>query len=292
LEVRSDTLFFVIIFVKSTLTKIERMKIRHVLLLQLLIVANLSFSQTPTIGFQTRETFKTSEAKQGVAVDADCFYTINSTGIGKYDKKTGSLLLTWQDTTGDIIHIDGGVVLKDKLFCAHSNYPGIPMTGSIEIFSTKDLKHSGSHSFGIRYGSCTWADFHDNTWWVCFAHYDQFRKETGKGTEWTVLVRFDTDWHEKESWTFPQNVISELKPMSASGGSWGPDGYLYITGHDSSKVYVLKLPQSGSVLQYVQSAKIGSHGQGIAWDRSEKNVLYGIIRKDNSVVVSELARTK
>jgi len=76
--------------------------------------------------------------------------------------------------------------------------------------------------------------------------------------------------------------------MSVSGGSWGADGKLYITGHDSAEVYILKLPLSGSVLEYLQSVKIDSRGQGIAWDRSEKDMLYGIIRKDNSVVVSEL----
>jgi hypothetical protein len=54
-------------------------------------------------------------------------------------------------------------------------------------------------------------------------------------------------------------------------------------------VYIMKLPQSASVLEYLQSVKIDSRGQGIAWDRSEKDKLYGIIRKDNSVVVSELA---
>jgi hypothetical protein len=268
------------------------MKIKFILLLQFLLVAGISFSQTGKAGFQTRKIFNTLEARQGVAVDADYFYTVNSTGIGKYNKKTGSLILTWKDTTGIIAHLDGGVVKKDKLFCAHSNYPGIPMTGSIEIFSTKDLRHVSSHSFGIKYGSCTWADFYDNTWWVCFAHYDQFKKEINKGTEWTMLVRFDSDWSEKESWTFPQNVIAEIRPMSASGGSWGPDGKLYITGHDSAKVYILKLPRSGSVLEYVQSVKIDSHGQGIAWDRSEKDMLYGIIRKDNSVVVSELITGK
>jgi hypothetical protein len=76
--------------------------------------------------------------------------------------------------------------------------------------------------------------------------------------------------------------------MSVSGGSWGVDGKLYITGHDSAKVYILKLPQSGSALEYLRSVKIDSYGQGIAWDRREKDMLYGIIRKDNSVVVSEL----
>ena len=265
------------------------MKTKFIFLVQILLVTNLSFSQTGKAGFQTRAIFKTLEARQGVAVDADFIYTINSTGIGKYNKKTGSLILTRKDTTGIIIHLDGGVVIKDKLYCAHSNYPGIPMISSIEIFSTRDLKHVSSHSFGIKYGSCTWADFYNNSWWVCFAHYDQFKKDIGKGTEWTVLVKFDRDWNEKESWTFPQSVISEIKPMSASGGSWASDDKLYITGHDSAKVYVLKLPRSGSVLEHMQSLKIDSHGQGIAWDRGRKNIIYGIIRKDNSVVVSELA---
>ena len=274
------------------LTKIERMKINFILLLQLLLGSGLSFSQTDKVGFQTREIFKTPEARQGVAVDANYFYAVNSTGIGKYNKETGSLVLSWKDTTGNIVHLDGGVVIKDKLFCAHSNYPGIPMTSSIEIFTTKDLKHIGSHSFGIKYGSCTWADFYYNSWWICFAHYDQFKKDINKGTEWTVVVRFDRDWNEKESWTFPQNVISEIKPMSVSGGSWCADGKLYIAGHDSAKVYILKLPQSGSVFEYLQSVKIDSRGQGIAWDRSEKDKLFGIIRKDNSVVVSELMQGK
>lgn len=268
------------------------MKIRPLLLLVLLLNAGLSFSQTENTGFRTKKIFKTPEARQGVAVDGNYFYTVNSTGIGKYIKETGSMVNSWKDTTRKIIHLDGGVVIKDKLYCAHSNYPGIPMTSSIEIFSTKDLKHTGSHSFGVKYGSCTWADFYDNSWWICFAHYDQFKKEINKGTESTVLVRFDRDWNEKESWTFPRSIISEVRPMSVSGGSWGTDGNLYITGHDSAKVYILKVPRSGQVLEYLQSVKIDSRGQGIAWDRTEKDKLYGIIRKDNSVVVSELEKVK
>jgi hypothetical protein len=268
------------------------MKIHFFLLMQLLLIGNIAYSQDSKSGFQTVKTFKTIEAKQGVAVDKDYFYTVNSTGIGKYSKKTGALILNQKDTTGKIIHLDGGVVIKDKLYCAHSNYPGIPMRSTIEIFSAKDLSHIGSHNFGSNYGSCTWADFFDNSWWTCFAHYDQFRKDTGKGTESTLFVKFDKDWKEKESWTFPPNVISEIRPMSASGGSWGPDGNLYITGHDSAEVYVLKLPESGSVLEYIKTVKIDSRGQGIAWDRSAENRIYGIIRKDNSVVVSELITEK
>ncbi len=232
---------------------------------------------------------KTREAVQGVAVDKDYFYTVNSTSIGKYEKKTGQFLGEFRDTTGRIIHFDGGTVINDKLYVAHSNYPGIPMMSSIEIFSSLALRYIDSHNFGIMYGSCTWADFYNNSWWVCFANYDQFRKETSIGTEKTVLVRFDAAWNEKESLTFPPELISELRPMSASGGSWGPDGNLYVTGHDSAKVYILQMPESGTVLNLIGSMKVESHGQGIAWDRSDKNKLYGIIRKDNSVVVSELS---
>lgn len=266
------------------------MKLKIILILKLLLGASLSFSQAEKTEFRTRQIFKTPEARQGVAVDANYFYTINSTGIGKYSKSTGDMLHSWKDTSGKITHLDGGVVINDILYCAHSNYPEIPMKSSIEIFSAKDLKHTGSHSFGNKNGSCTWADYYDNSWWICFAHYDQFKKEINKGSESTVLVRFDKDWNDKESWTFPQNIISEIRPMSVSGGSWGPDGKLYITGHDSAKVYILKLPESGSVLVYLQSVNIDSRGQGIAWDRSEKDKLYGIIRKENSVVVSELGK--
>jgi hypothetical protein len=252
-----------------------------------LLFSICSFSQGKVL-FKSDLVINTREARQGIAVDAEYFYTVNSTGIGKYNKTTGSFITEWKDTSGRIIHLDGGVVVKNRLYCAHSNFPGIPMTSSIEIFSAKDLNHLGSHSFGIKYGSCTWADFYNNSWWVCFAHYDQFKSLINKGTEWTVLVRFDYSWNEKESWTFPQKIISELKPMSASGGSWGPDGQLYVTGHDSAKVYILQLPDTGSILENKGSVKIGSHGQGIAWDRSDAGKLYGIIRKDNAVIVSEL----
>lgn len=260
--------------------------LRLCLLLLILLLSPDSFCQS--FVFRTDKVFSTREAVQGVAVGKDYFYTINSKGIGKYEKNTGRFINEKKDDSEKIIHLDGGIVVNDKIYCAHSNYPGIPMTSSIEIFSADDLSHTGSHSFGIKYGSCTWADLYDNSWWVCFAHYDQFKNELGKGTESTVLVRFDTNWNEKESWTLPANLIDELRPMSCSGGSWGPDGKLYVTGHDSAKVYILRLPEKGSILEYVSAAAIESHGQGIAWDRTETRSLYGIIRKDNSVVISEL----
>lgn len=82
------------------------MNMKYIALLQLLIVSNLSVSQTGKSGFQTKEIFRTPEAKQGVAVDADYFYTVSSTGIGKYSKKTGTLISSWKDSPLYIIPAD------------------------------------------------------------------------------------------------------------------------------------------------------------------------------------------
>lgn len=75
--------------------------------------------------------------------------------------------------------------------------------------------------------------------------------------------------------------------MSNSGGSFGPDGWLYVTGHDASEIYVLKLPSAGNILIWaatIQAPDIA--GQGIAWDRSQgrKGSLYGISRESTQMV--------
>lgn len=245
-------------------------------------------SQTIAVRFETVQTYTTNEARQGVAVDSDYFYAINTQSIGKYNKKTSEFVAEWKDTSNQIIHFDSGVIVDDLLYCAHSNYPGIPMTSSIEIFDKNRLVHIGSHSFGIKYGSCTWADYYDNYWWVCFANYDKFENLIHKNNYWTVLVKFDTNWKEVESWTFPKQVLDEFKPMSCSGGSWGPDGNLSVTGHDSTKIYVLKLPQIGSVLELAHTYSVDFPGQGIAWDKFEKDYLYGINKKENQVIKVKL----
>jgi hypothetical protein len=67
--------------------------------------------------------------------------------------------------------------------------------------------------------------------------------------------------------------------MSNSGGSWGPDGYLYVTGHGGAKAHVLELDEALG-LRYVRTETgVGFFGQGIAWDRSSKEpLLWGIIK--------------
>ncbi len=226
--------------------------------------------------------FTVSEANQGVGVDARHFYAIDNFAIGKYDKKTGKLVKKWQgDKKGPILHLDSAMVMDGKLYAAHSNYPQWPMTSSVEIFDAETLEHVGSHSFGIQWGSLTWVDWHDGHWWMTFANYDRpfGPNKTPYGHKVnTLMVKLTKDFRPLESWTLPKAVLDRFEDMSNSGGSWGADGYLYLTGHDPAELYRMRLPKAGSVLELVEAIPMNIRGQGIAWDRSQPGVIYGIIR--------------
>ena len=78
--------------------------------------------------------------------------------------------------------------------------------------------------------------------------------------------------------TFPKVLLDKFELMSNSGGSWGADGFLYLTGHDPAELYRARLPKAGSVLELVNTIPMNIRGQGIAWDRSQSGTIYGIIR--------------
>ena len=255
------------------------------LLLISVLIVNYLFSGNIVSQITEIGGFEAKEARQGVAVDELFVYVIGSQTIGKYDKKSFEKINYWNgEPNGRIIHLNSGMILEDRLYCAHSNYPGVPMTGSVEVWDKNTLEHIDSHSFGVYRGSCTWIDRHKNSWWAVFAHYDKWKSKTLKGTEWTTLVQYDDDWNELSSWIFPEEVIDEFRPMSNSGGSWGPDGLLYCTGHDSTELYALRLPEKGSILELIKKVRIPFFGQGIAWDRTREGEIYGIRKKDRAVV--------
>ncbi|MEE8142935.1 MAG: hypothetical protein V3T77_07535, partial [Planctomycetota bacterium] len=156
------------------------------------------------------------------------------------------------------------------------------------IFQTETLEHVGSHSFGMGGGSATWMDRRDGHWWVAFAHYAGRGGESGKGPEWTTLLKFDQQWRRVGGYNFPPKLVERFAGMSNSGGAWGEDGRLYATGHDRGEVYVLSLPEAGSVLVLEDILPVTTEGQGIAWDRSEPGSLYTILRSSGEVVVYRL----
>jgi hypothetical protein len=237
--------------------------------------------------------FSALEAQQGIGVDADHLYVVSNVTIGKYDKFSGERVALWEAShEKPLIHLDSGVVVDGKLYCAHSNYPQHPMTSSIEIWDAETLTHIGNHSFGIDTGSCTWIDRYAGHWWCAFAHYETKGGYEGKDNSWTELVQYDDDWRRRQAWVFPLEVLERFGDYSCSGGSWGPDGRLYCSGHDLPELYALQLPKAGSVLKLIEIVPFGNEGQGIAFDRSAPSGIYGILRKDRKVVRGELSDLK
>jgi hypothetical protein len=248
--------------------------------------------------------FNIPEANQGVGVDDRYFYAIDNQQIGKYDKKTGKLVGRWEGPKdGPIVHLDSAVVLDGKIYCAHSNYNQWPMTSSVEIWDANTMQHMGNHSFGINWGSLTWLDYFNGHWWGTFANYDvrYGPNKTPYGHKAaTQMVKFTADFKYLESWVLPKAILDKFEAMSNSGGSWGPDGFLYLTGHDPAELYKMRLPKAGSVLELVETIPMNVRGQGIAWDRSDRGIIYGIIRAtgkeraaggSHKVTVSRLVET-
>lgn len=228
--------------------------------------------------------FLAAEASQGVAVDETCFYAITNCAIGKYRKDTGERLAGWEGAKdGPIKHLNAGVVLEGRLYCAHSNFPEQPEQSSVEIWDCATMKHVGEHRFENPPGSLTWVDRKDGHWFACFAHY---RKTSDPSM--TRVVEFDAGWKPIASWSFPAGLVERFAGNSSSGGSFGPGGRLFVTGHDAAELYVLDVPAKGGGLIWRSTVPVSAAGQAFAWDRGEDGILYAIQRKTHEVIVSRI----
>jgi len=254
-----------------------------------LVSATASHAERPGHDLRELRRFKAAEARQGVAVDERHFYAIDNREIGKYDKLTGERVGGYLDTDGGSIHhLNSGIVLDGRLYCAHSNYPGVPMLSSIEIFDTETLAHVGSHSFGISPGSATWIDRRNGIWWVGFANYEGDGGVASRGTNWTEIALYDDQWRRVGGYGYPREAIARFGTRSNSGSAFGPDGLLYATGHDAAELYVLRIPRAGAALEFVGVLSVVAEGQGFAWDPSDPRVLYTLLKGAREVVASRL----
>jgi hypothetical protein len=275
------------------------------LLLTATVAAAISWSSEAATAFEEMDELSVPEANQGVGVDERHFYAVDNQAIAKYDKATGKLVQKWEGPdNGSIVHLDSAMVMNGKLYAAHSNYPGWPMTSSVEIFDAATLEHVDTHTFGVRWGSLTWVDWHDGHWWMTFANYDQRigpQQAPYGGKANTVMVQMTEGFEPVQQWTLPNEVLERFEDMSNSGGSWGPDGFLYLSGHDPAEVYKMAVPKAGSVLELIEIIPLNIRGQGIAWDRSQPGAIFGIIRANareraagigNRVTQSRLIETR
>ncbi|WP_374089498.1 hypothetical protein [Methylomicrobium lacus] len=262
-------------------TLIKYVTVSILFLLPMVLKAEVRFKQIAQ--------FDIPEAKQGIAVDRDYFYAVDNRAIAKYWKHSGRLVTRWEARPGGpIIHLDSAVAIDGKIYAAHSNWPHLPIGSSVEIWNASTLQHIRTHRLDRpEWGSLTWLDYHDGCWWGTFAHYDRVGpdgKPYGGGKSKAILAKFDSDWNLLQSWTFPADVLQKFGAMSNSGGSWGPDGFLYVTGHDLAEIYKMQIPHAGTVLDWVGTLPLNIRGQGIAWDRHAGNALYGIIRATDEEV--------
>ncbi len=255
----------------------------------LAVLAAPAVAQEPTLKTVETRRLNAPEANQGVAVDRTHLYAIDNGRIARYDKASGVKQAEW---TGDPVrfkHLNACLIVGKELVCAGSNYPSVPQNSAVEIFDPVKMTHLRTVAIGPGIGSLTWIDRHDGFWWAMFANYDAKGGEPNRDHRWTTLVKYDDQWRRLEAWTLPETVLARMAPYSCSGGGFGDDGLLYVTGHDRPELYALKVPTEGAaVLDHVATLSIPVEGQAIVWDRSAdpagKRTLWGVNRATRQVV--------
>jgi hypothetical protein len=233
---------------------------------------------------ETLRRLPAAEAKQGVAAGPRDLYAIANYRIARYDKKTGVRRAAWAGDPVRYPHINSCGLIARDLVCAASNFPAVPQASSVEFFDPVTLAPRRSVSLGQGIGSLTWVDWHDGAWWAMFANYDGKGGEPPRDHRHTLLVRFDSEWRRTESWALPASILDRIAPMSISGGGWGPDGRIYLTGHDLPEMYAVTLPKGGATLDHVGTYAIEAEGQAIDWDESAPGMFYGISRKGGEMI--------
>jgi hypothetical protein len=229
------------------------------------------------------------EANQGVASDGAHVYAIDNSRIGKYVISSGKRAAQWRGDRARFPHINSCAVLNSQLVCAASNYPAVPQTSAVEFFDRRTLRHKRTIRLGKRPGSLTVITRYAGKWWAVFANYDGKGGEPGRDHRHTLLARLDDQFQQEAAWSFPPELLAKFAPKSCSGASWGPDGRLYVTGHDRRELYALEIPATGSVLKLASTIPIATAGQAIGWDPKSPWRLWSISREQKMLVASAIS---
>lgn len=229
-----------------------------------------------------------STARQGVAVGPADIYAVSNWELVRYDKQTGEKRAEWTGDKTRFPHINSCAVIDRELVCASSNFPGVPQVSTVEVFDPVTLAHRRSIALGLGTGSITWVDRKDGFWWAMFANYDGKGGEPPRDHRHTTLVKFDDQWRRLEAWAIPPSILVRIAPMSISGGGWGPDGRLYLSGHDLPELYAVRLPAGGGVLDHLETIPMEAEGQAVDWDESAPGTLYGITRRTREILAMQV----
>lgn len=229
-------------------------------------------------GWRTTAEFAAPEAKQAAAADEKFVYVVTNDRVAKYDRVTKQFLVR---SSGAAKHLNSAVVADGRLYLAHSNFPAKPERSEIFALDVESMKLEVFHDFGNFGGSLTWCVRRGDEWWCNFALY-------GSENRRTFLVRFDRDWQETGRWTYPPQVLDRIGGASISGGIWHEDALL-VSDHDHQRLYRLRLPKIGAVLEFVAEEPAPLTGQGFAFD-PKTGGLVGIDRGRSKVLFFEPRR--
>jgi hypothetical protein len=246
-------------------------------------------SGIPRLTARTVRTYEVPEAIQGVAADARHFYAVDNRVLAKYAIDAGQRVDRWEGAEALIRHLNSCLVAEARLWCANSNYPLTPMGSSVEVFDTATLDHVDSHSLGLTdEGSLTWFDRYGDGWLAGFAHYDANGGLGFKNHTFSSVVSFDGGWRRIGGWLFPKTAIDRMAPYAASGGAIGPDGWLYLLGHDRPEMYVVGRPPMGPTLVHLATVDLEAEGQAFSWAQDGTRTVYTIERRKRLVRAIEV----
>ena len=234
---------------------------------------------------RTLRVFQAPEAAQGAAADARHFYAIGNTVIARYEIGSGRRVGQWAGPrNGPIRHLNSCMAERGRLWCANSNYSLTPMGSSIEVFDAVTLAHVDSHSLGMMdEGSLTWFDRYREGWIAGFAHYDGTGGVPFKNHRFSSVVTFDAEWRRTGGWLLPTTAIERMAPYGASGGSIGPDGWLYLLGHDRPEMYVVARPSMGPTLTHLATIELEAEGQAFSWAQDGSRTVFTVDRRKGLV---------
>ena len=234
---------------------------------------------------RTLRVYEAPEADQGVAADGRHFFAVDNAAIAKYEIASGRLIGRWAGPPQGLIrHMNSCLADAGRLLCANSNYPDTPMGSSIEIFDTATVEHVDSRSLGLMdEGSITWFDRYRGGWMAGFAHYDGNGGLPFKNHRFSSVVTFDADWRRTGGWLLPPAALERMAPYAASGGAIGPDGWLYLLGHDRPEMYVVGRPSMGPALIHITTIDLEAEGQAFSWAQDGTRTVFTIDRRKGLV---------
>ena len=255
------------------------MKTQHGLLflIWLFPVDGYSGDQVKLPQYRETGTLGAPQAHQAAAADRKFIYAITNNVVAKYSRKTRQQLAV---SVGKALHLNSGYLYRGSLLCAHSNFPRIPEHSQIKVLDTNSMQLTTFHDFGDYGGSLTWVVRVGNRWLCNFAKYDKSNGDT-------FLAEFDRNWTETRRWTYPQAMVAQLGKYSLSGGLFHQQRLL-VTGHDAQELYYLRIPQTGTVLEYISKSPVPFTGQGFAVDPIGGG-LVGISRAEHRVIFLNVA---